>query len=359
MGKRGAFFFCRPISIIFLKEGASMNLVFMNSLDKPTEEGRVVTAQVSICESQGQWQVLWNEPDDDGRMNRTVWYEGTSWDEMLSEFRYQLAIKLGEGFVPLLEPMMGSPLPTGKQRFTRMLQYYSEQHADEAVFEQLRQWRRTRAQAEGKSAFFIATNRELRMISAFLPQTEEELMQIPGFGRGKAALYGADILEHTRTVTRETSFPLHWVENAIDARDFEKWLHRLREESFKKEKDKVLERRRLLEAVQTGRSLSDLQEMFAVPRRELLLQIEELAQSGYDMEPIIESETRSLPRDEYEQIWRGFEQLGEKYLKPVLELVYGEGNLQGEKLEQAYERLRLIRIRYRNRMQESQPAAAV
>src|SRR5690554_1943081 len=79
-----------------------MNLVFMNSLEKKTEDDRVKTAQVLIQENQGVWHVLWNEPNNSGKESQNQWFEGASWDEMLTVFRYKLAEKMSEGYTPLL-----------------------------------------------------------------------------------------------------------------------------------------------------------------------------------------------------------------------------------------------------------------
>lgn len=324
-----------------------MNLVFRNSLDKQVGEGRVVTAQVSICEVMGQYRVLWDEPNDDGVMDQSLWYEGTSWDEMLTVFRYQLLLKIGSGYEPVLDPMVGNRAPRERQRQRWMLDYYSELHTNELVYEQLRQWRRSQAIEEGKSAYLIATNRELRLLSAFLPYTEEELLLIPGFGPNKSSRYGEAILALTSEVERSTGFPLDWVEQRIDIEPFNQWLLAQQEASFKKEMDKQANKRNLLEGIRQGVSIAELQVSLSLSRREILQWIETLADEGYDVDPLIDRELTEMPETEQVQVWQSFESLGDRFLKPVLEKVYGEGALKGKLLDEAYERLRLIRLRYR------------
>ncbi|MDF2837754.1 MAG: hypothetical protein K0Q63_3394, partial [Paenibacillus sp.] len=52
---------------------------------------------------------------------------------------------------------------------------------------------------------------------------------------------------------------------------------------------------------------------------------------------------------EQQLIWEAMAAKGDRYLKPVLEQVYGqaEDGKSGRQVEQLYERLRLMRIRYR------------
>ena len=52
-------------------------------------------------------------------------------------------------------------------------------------------------------------------------------------------------------------------------------------------------------------------------------------------------------------VWKAFEELGDTFLKPVLQRVYGEGQAHNGEVEEIggteklYERSRLIRIRFR------------
>ena len=78
---------------------------------------------------------------------------------------------------------------SGKAKMTQMLTYYCEEHPNEEMYETLRTWRREQAARERKAPYILATNRVLRMISVFLPQSKEELQQIPGFGEQKTNMY--------------------------------------------------------------------------------------------------------------------------------------------------------------------------
>jgi superfamily II DNA helicase RecQ len=99
------------------------------------------------------------------------------------------------------------------------LQYYSEQHGNETVYEELCSWRRGKASSERKAPYILASNRLLRMISAFLPRTAEELLQIPGVGEGKASVWRR-LAQYHLCCAREHHFPLNWVMRRLMRRDF-------------------------------------------------------------------------------------------------------------------------------------------
>lgn len=59
-------------------------------------------------------------------------------------------------------------------------------------FEALRAWRSHKAKEEGVPPYVIATNAELKAILEEQPRTLEQLAQIKGFGKSKAAKYGRE-----------------------------------------------------------------------------------------------------------------------------------------------------------------------
>lgn len=325
-----------------------MNVVFMNTLEKQTGEDRVKTAQVSIGEAQGIWNVLWNEPDSSGKVLQEQWYQGGSWDELLSAFRQGLKEKMVQGFRPLVSmEIEGAQGLTGKARMTQMLDYYSELNPNETLYESLRVWRREQAAREGKAPFILATNRVLRMIAVYVPQTSDELRQIPGFGEQKVAMYGTDLLKFTAEIHREHSFPLDWVARTVDIVKFEAWVTAQREQKMRLELDREANKRKLLEIVAGAGNLEALQEGTGLHRRELLLWIEELEREGYDMEPLIDAELQAISEDAQIKAWNAFEIEGDRYLKPVLQHLMLTEELKGKELDRTYEWLRLLRLRYR------------
>ncbi|WP_019534296.1 HRDC domain-containing protein [Paenibacillus ginsengihumi] len=325
-----------------------MNLMFLNSLEKTTEEGRVRTGQVSIGEHQGQWSVIWSETKEDGRPVQECWFEGIHWDELLAVFRERIAAKQSEGFRPLIEMGAGGiELLDERALHSGMLQYYGEMQADEPLYEELRQWRFKQAARDGKSPFIIASNRMLKMISAYKPHTEEELLQLPGFGKHRAALYAAAITDIVRRYERTTSFPLDWVEPSVDENAFVTWYLEEKRRRRKAEADKRETKRRLLESIGRGDGLEAILNETKLQRRDLVLWVEELDKEGYDMLPFADRMLEEVPAQEREAAREAFAKLGDKYLKPVLLAVFGDKELSAKETERIYEWLRLLRIKYR------------
>jgi len=71
--------------------------------------------------------------------------------------------------------------------------------ADDALlFDALRAWRLERAREEKVSPFIVAYDTVLAEIAERRPQSEGELLAIPGIGPGKVEKYGAEILRVVR-----------------------------------------------------------------------------------------------------------------------------------------------------------------
>ncbi|MBD0380120.1 HRDC domain-containing protein [Paenibacillus sedimenti] len=335
-----------------------MNVVFLNTLEKEAGDSRVTSAQVSIGEAQGIWHVYWSEPDTGGRMAQDQWYQGVSWDEMLGAFRQGLRDKMRTGFRPLVSTDLELAQRSGKAKLTQMLTFYSEENPNEEMFESLRAWRREQAAREGKAPYILATNRVLRMISVFLPQNSDELLQIPGFGEQKTSMYAADLLKLTAEHQRSHGFPLDWVANSVDTSKFEAWLIAQKEQKLRTELDREVSKRKLLEIVTSGGNLADLQKALSMPRRELLMWVEELEREGYDMDSLVEAELGSVSEEDQIKAWSAFEAEGDRYLKPVLQRIASAEELKGKELDRAYEWLRLLRLRFRREKDNAAVQAA-
>lgn len=325
-----------------------MNVVFVNSFEKRVAQERIITAQVTIGERQGVWRVLWTEPDASGKPDQAVWFEGNRWQEMLEVFRAKLAEKTGEGYLPLIETESDGGDPNSdRARYGLMLQYYSETHGNEELYEKLRQWRKEQASREGKPSYLIATNRVLRMIACFVPRTGRELRAIPGFGERKSAQYGEAVLKLTGTYPRNGEFPLDWVAEQIDDYAFRIWLHKQKELRIKTSLEREAAKKMVLEQVAKGSVLADLAKTLNLPRREIVLLVEELEAEGYDLTALIAAELKGMPQAEQDRIRQAFEQEGDKYLKPVLQKAYSEEEMKSRDIERVYERLRLLRLQLR------------
>ncbi|MBB3113668.1 biotin operon repressor [Paenibacillus phyllosphaerae] len=334
-----------------------MQIVFLNTFERVNSEREMKErAQVSIGESEGQWSVLWTQEAimQEEETPASIWFEGGSWEEMMAAFRHGIAVKMGEGYSPIIDGLLDDRKPTtGSGSMYAMLHCYGEANMNAALFDALRDWRRTKAASEKKSAYLVANNRMLWMISAYVPHTAEELDQIPGWGETKQTAYGEEILKLTGTFEQPRPFPLDWVEEALEPQLFTQWLFRQKEAKYKAIMDRQQEKKLLLGAIADGKTLAQLQEELSMPRRDLMERIERLEVEGYDIEPLIQRELQHMPQVEQDQVWEALTIIGDRYLKPVLHQVYGEDQRPGQPLDQLYDRLRLIRLRFRRTHNEA------
>lgn len=65
---------------------------------------------------------------------------------------------------------------------------------DEALFDELRRWRKDTADTAGVPAFVICTDASLTVVAEKLPTSRDELLAVPGFGSTKVARFGEDIM---------------------------------------------------------------------------------------------------------------------------------------------------------------------
>jgi hypothetical protein len=325
-----------------------MQIVFMNRLSRMSGVDQEVFAQLWIGEEEGVWTLGWRDFSGAREMGDSLWYEGGSWNEMLCVYRHELAVKMGEGYRPLIDGVFHEDENlTSRSQEHLKLQHYSEQHGIDTVYEELCAWRRGRASSERKAPYVLASNRLLRLLSAFLPHTPEELLQIPGVGEGKASQYGVDWLQITSSVQRGHNFPLSWVNEAIDEESFVSWLYKQKEIKYKKQLERLRLRRVLLQGIEAGEGMEQLKVLSGITRREVLEAVEELEKDGYSVEKLIELELSEVTAHEQNNIWTAYELIGDTFLKPVLYKAYGEDFAPAEGLDLYYERLRLIRIRFR------------
>jgi DNA helicase-2/ATP-dependent DNA helicase PcrA len=73
---------------------------------------------------------------------------------------------------------------------------------DEALFEQLRAWRKDQATQQGKPAYVIFTDATLQAIAAMKPTTRSAFEQVPGIGPSKVEQYADDVLELVASKSR-------------------------------------------------------------------------------------------------------------------------------------------------------------
>ena len=333
-----------------------MNLVFVNSMEKLAGD-QMLSGQISICEQHGRWQVTWNEQDLSGKTLQEDWYEGTGWDEMMRVFRLRISEKLGQGFLPILEGITENfDMPKGREEAQQMVICYSELNRNEKLYEELREWRKAVAFKENRAAYIIATNRILGLISAYIPKTREELKQIPGFGAHRMERYGDAILDITAKYDRTTEFPLNWVAERMDRKQFTMWYYRQKHIRFQKELDEHELRKALLERIEQGATLAIIGEQLELSLREVVQWVEQLDEEGYDLSGLLDRELALMPDKLRETALDAFARLGDQYLKPILQAVYGDELPEGLDLTQTYAWLRILRIHYRRLLEAGVPA---
>ncbi|WP_138494098.1 HRDC domain-containing protein [Paenibacillus pinistramenti] len=336
-----------------------MRIVFLNTMERRQQNRPELadTAQVWIGEEGGLWRIGWDEEGAAGGKGQ-LWYEGGSWSDMLSHYRYQLAAKLSDGFRPVISGIFHEDEGI-RGTSAQKLYCYSELNGSEEIYLELSAWRRRKAAAAGKAPYLVASNRLLRLISAFLPKTKEELTQLPGLGEVKAAEYGEEMLAVTAAYERDWHFPLDWVEQELDEETFRSWTYRQKEARYKAEIERSAMRKRLLEGIGEGYSLEQIQESTGLSRREAIEQLEQLEKEGYDTQELVERELSGLPDLEQSAIREAYLALGDALLKPVMQQVYGSEAMQqgGPDLERRYEWLRLMRIRHRREAQSKVQSA--
>ncbi|MCQ4086870.1 HRDC domain-containing protein [Saccharibacillus sp. JS10] len=331
-----------------------MTIVFLNRMEIEKEH-EVQAANVWIEEQDGLWICGWNQEVEfhSSEDQRDTWYEGADWNEMLAVYRHKLASKLAEGYRPIIRDTFQEFLESGQRgRYTQKLICYSELHADEELYKQLAAWRRVRATEEHRAPYLIATNRALRLIGTFLPQTLEELRELPGIGEHTVNRYGEALIAHTQDIERKHAFPLDWVEHRLNEEEFEAWTYTSKERKFKREAERVRANRLLLESMEPHSdyvSLTLISQESGMQRRELIEMMESLQKDGYHFEEIVQHEVQLVSESQLAAIEQAYQEIGDTFLKPVLKKVYGEELPSESGTDLLYEQLRLLRIRYRQR----------
>ena len=74
-----------------------MEVIFMNKLSRLSDQHEEI-AQLWIGEEENTWHLGWSRYEAGDRED-TIWYEGTSWEELMHIYRHQLAMQMSEGIV--------------------------------------------------------------------------------------------------------------------------------------------------------------------------------------------------------------------------------------------------------------------
>ena len=232
---------------------------------------------------------------------------------------------------------------------------YSEWNRNEDLYEELRTWRRDVAFKDNKAAYFIATNRLLGLISSFIPHTKDELKQIPGFGAHRMENYADAILAITTKYKRETTFPLDWVPYQLDKRKFTLWYFQQKQLKLRKESDQQKLKKSLLSMIEAGAGIAEMSKKLELAERDVIEWIEQLDSEGYAVDAVLEREMALMPDTLRKQAKEAFDKLGDRYLKPVFQSIYGDEVPEDLDRNQIYGWLKILRIHFRRQQDTMAP----
>ena len=66
--------------------------------------------------------------------------------------------------------------------------------ADEAIIETLKRWRKSKATELGVPPYRVFSNKVLAQLASRAPETEVDLLRVPGIGPGKVEAFGFELL---------------------------------------------------------------------------------------------------------------------------------------------------------------------
>jgi ATP-dependent DNA helicase RecQ len=99
--------------------------------------------------------------------------------------------------LPLAETMVAPPRPA-RSRGGEAPEIAMLGDEEGLLFERLRQWRAAQAKAAGAPPYVVASNKALLAVVEAQPATEDELLEVPGFGPKKVSRFGASLLAALR-----------------------------------------------------------------------------------------------------------------------------------------------------------------
>lgn len=313
---------------------------YLITLDKPSgESGKIV-----LFHRGDMYETHWNVQED-GQEQTDIYYTGPDLElawKAAESIRHE---KSKEGFL-IDSPFITFSLSAVPHSFLfyRKLECFAAKNMNQALFQELRKWRREAANSGNIPPYFIGTDKLLTLLSAFIPQTKEELMQIPGIGKHKLEQYGEAILKITAGFSPPYSFPLDWIQQKVTQEELAAWL--LDEKLLKEErrlsrlKQEKEEKMRLLDAIHKHAGIQETAERFSISVSQLLKQIRELAKEGYDVLSYLDREVEQV--EEKELIRDLVSMMGSDRLKPIFEKLYGSGDIPTKEKGEKYNRIRLV-----------------
>jgi DNA-directed RNA polymerase specialized sigma24 family protein len=299
-------------------------------------EERGLTGCVLVTEQGGIWSLVWEDEASSVEI-----YVG----EDASKLRQLLAGRLrqweNEGWKPLL-PFKLNIKNAGAQ--LTAVDYYSDHHFNGDCYEELRRWRWDKAREQGISAFILATNRALKQLSTFVPQTEDQLEQIPALGAKQRKSHGEDILVITRKYESLYPYPLDWVAGEVDVTELEGWKIEQQErktaEAKAREELEQKEKADLLNMVGEGRRLTEICQVFGRAPSTILKRVDRLSAEGYELHYWLQKEVDDIERAG--EILALAQQHGTNLAKPIFEALHEDLPLGAAEKRQSYNEIRTI-----------------
>lgn len=318
------------------------SLHFLMTLAKPTGEmGKII-----LLTRNGQVETHWSliTPDQE---ETVIYHTDSDLDQAWQHLDNLLFEKIKEGFL-LNQPWMTHFLSTIPPRFLmiRKLECFASQSMNSSLFLELKKWRKQAASASHIPPYFIGTDKLLSLIAAYIPQTEDQLLQIPGIGNNKVNLYGNSILEITSRYEQLYTFPLDWIHQKVSLDFFIPWFMSERKQKEERRKARVTqemeEKLRLLEMIEDQVDLEEIAERLSISMSDLLKRIRSLDQEGYDIMNFLEREVEQI--QEKSLIEDIAAKLGSDRLKPIYEKMYGSEGIEmtSKEVGQRYNRIRLV-----------------
>lgn len=192
-----------------------------------------------------------------------------------------------------------------------------------ALFGQLRNVRKTLADAENVPPYMIFSDRSLQEMATYLPHSAESFATIHGIGRAKVERYAEQILP---------IIVAYCEEHAMEERPKAGKPTIVRVGSMKSRSDEVGE------LFAEGESIEALTARYGVKRQTVITNLGKYVEAGNGVDSERLQEESTLPVGEQAAVLHAFAELGDSALRPIFDAMHGKVD---------YDELHLLRIVYR------------
>lgn len=186
------------------------------------------------------------------------------------------------------------------------------------LFEELRQFRKQRADRQGVPPYVIFHDKTLEEMSAKMPLTEEEFLLIGGIGNAKAAKYGPSFLKIIREYAKKNNMD---IEEAVKPK--------------RKKKNRESRYHIVGRLISNGKTITEICEQYNIKQQTVYSHLYKYLQNGESIDVKYLLELSQVSSDVFDRIQKAFSNFGVFELKPVYDALNGEVS---------YEELHLQRI---------------